>query len=103
LATNDPADFMASIGMTQYITYFTTVIGVFELRLRPDSRESGSTLASYHTSNVTLVIFCSISLLIVGWSAVEHPMNIVADFCCFWRRSIHLSFDFLVEENRTGA
>lgn len=29
LATNDPADFVASIDMIEYITYFITVIGVF--------------------------------------------------------------------------
>lgn len=67
-----------SMDMTEYSTYFITVIGVFEPRFRPDSRESGSTLASYHTSNVTLIIFCCISLLIVGRSSVEHLVNIVA-------------------------
>ena len=78
LATNDPADFVASIGMAEYITYFITVIGVFVLCLRLESRESESTLGSYRTSTVNPVIFHCISPLIVGRSAVEHSMNIVA-------------------------
>jgi len=70
LATHDPVDFVASIGMAEYITYFITVIGVFVLRLHSDSRPSGNTLAFYHTSTVNPVIFCCISPLIVGQSAV---------------------------------
>ena len=69
--------------MKEYITYFITVIGVFVFRLRPDSRESQSTLASYCTSTVDLVMFCCIIPLIAVRSAVEHPMNIVAIFAVF--------------------
>ena len=80
---NGPADFVASIDMTEDITNFITVIGVFVLRLCPDSREPGSTLASYRMSSVNPVIFCCISPLTVGRSAVEHPMNVEAIVAVF--------------------
>jgi len=83
LATYDPANFVALIGMTKHIAYLIKVIGVFVLRLRPGFRESGTILASYRTSTVDPFIFCCMSLLIIAWSAAERPMNIVAILAVF--------------------
>lgn len=89
------------IGMTEYIIYLIAVIGVFVLRLRPDSRESGITLASYRMSTVNPVILHCISPLIVGRSAVEHPMNIVAIVADF-RGGLLIHRSTQWTENHTG-
>ena len=69
---------VSPFGLSSSNVSFPKFEALWKSNLRPDSRKSGSTLASHHTSIGNPVIFCCISPLIVGRSAVEHPMNLVA-------------------------
>ena len=87
--------------MIEYVTYLIMVIGAFVLRFRLDARDSRSTLASYPTSTVNFLTFRCISPVIVGRSAAEYPLNIVAIVAIVGGGSF-ISFD-MEAKNHTGA
>jgi predicted tellurium resistance membrane protein TerC len=71
------------IGMTEYIFYFATVLGVLVLRRRSRLFSVVGAAPAYHTSLVNPLLFCFASAIMVAQSAIAHVMQIVVVFLFF--------------------
>ena len=64
-------------GMTEYLIYLVTVLGIWVIRHRSLHTSEGAA-DSYHASNIHIVAFCAMSAFMITCSALANWVSILA-------------------------
>lgn len=87
------------IGITEYVIFILTVLALFRLRLHPAPSQPSSPLGVkpahatiYRTNTVNPVVFCVLSMFLVGRGVMTEPVQggaliaVLGVLWIFWRR-----------------